>query len=456
MAQHRMGARGNATSFPLPWESVLLELQRTEDTGPAPDSPWVGEELAERVSLLLKTRDESDPKAFAHHVHQAMVRRRVVVQLIEGAVARGHRAYASVAIEHVREKALKLPDQGVPPEIIHLLPHDTDLDKVQVQKAATPVPGRTDIETAARKLGQNCPNAVVLEKSGEDDGDMNVQRIAALRLLTAKLAQQTEAEQTHDGAKPIVRVRHTIGKQPRRASRARPIGTVNGRPVLPSCPAAERLVPKATSETSPPRLYGTVNGKRVYASSDKTAPNEDEGEREKTNAESSDKFVMTTGSAMLDQFQPWYFGVAYAFLFKYCTGMPDMPEWSTRPRYRRPDDAPRVPTSLWVRVMSRRVEAQLARDWNFGYASWNFLFRSTINLSRTLYSYEGRSGDAGSSMTAEQLEEGAVSLCKALSSHYKDTNGKLEPVNGDMTKLRYVLGLSRAAQRLLQNLEHTS
>lgn len=164
MAQHRMGARGNATSFPLPWESVLLELGRTEDTGSAPDLPWVGEELAERVSLLLKTRDESDPKAFAHHMHQAMVRRRVVVQLIEGAVARGHRAYASVAIEHVREKALKLPDQGVPPEIIHLLPHDTDLDKVQVQKAATPVPGRTDIETAARKLGQNCPNAVVLEK----------------------------------------------------------------------------------------------------------------------------------------------------------------------------------------------------------------------------------------------------------------------------------------------------
>ena len=159
---------------------------------------------------------------------------------------------------------------------------------------------------------------------------------------------------------------------------------------------------------------------------------------------------------MLDQFQPWYFGVAYAFLFKYCTGMPDMPEWSTRPRYRRPDNAPRVPTSLWVRVMSRRVEAQLARDWNFGYASWNFLFRSTINLSRTLYSYEGRSGDAGSSMTAKQLEEGAVSLCKALSSHYKDTNGKLKPVKGDMTKLRYVPGLSRAAQRLLQNLEHTS
>jgi hypothetical protein len=208
--------------------------------------------------------------------------------------------------------------------------------------------------------------------------------------------------------------------------------------------------------TSLTRPYATVNGKRVPVSSGEATPNKDEGENAGASADSNDKYVMTTGSAMLDQFEPWYFGVAYAFLFKYCTGMPDMPEWSTRPRYRRPADAPHIPTSLWVRVMSRRVEAQLARDWNFGYASWNFLFRSTINLSRALYSYEGRSGDAGSSMTAEQLEEGAVSLCKALASHYKDTNGTMKPVKGDMTKLRYVPGLSRAAQRLLQNLEHTS
>ena len=90
---------------------------------------------------------------------------------------------------------------------------------------------------------------------------------------------------------------------------------------------------------------------------------------------------------MLDQFEPWYFGVAYEFLLKYCTGMPDMPDWSERARYRRSEDAPRIGTSFWVRVLSRRVEAPLSRDWSFGFASWDFLFRSAINLSRTLYSY---------------------------------------------------------------------
>ena len=65
---------------------------------------------------------------------------------------------------------------------------------------------------------------------------------------------------------------------------------------------------------------------------------------------------------MIDQFQPWYFGVAFAFIVKYCTGMPDMPEFSEKQRYRRHADAPRVEPPLWARIMSRRVEAQVNRD----------------------------------------------------------------------------------------------
>ena len=136
-----------------------------------------------------------------------------------------------------------------------------------------------------------------------------------------------------------------------------------------------------------------------------------------------------------------------------------MPHWredGEHPRYRRHGDAPRIEIPLWTRVMARRVEGQLNRDWCFGYTSWNLLFRSTINLSRTLFSYEGRSGEPESSMTATELEEGAVQLCQALSGQYVDTSGKRKPVKGDMTKLRFVPGLTRAARRLLQNIEHTS
>ena len=46
------------------------------------------------------------------------------------------------------------------------------------------------------------------------------------------------------------------------------------------------------------------------------------------------RMVVATGNVMIDQFKPWYFGVAFAFLFKYCTGMPDMQEFAEEKRYR--------------------------------------------------------------------------------------------------------------------------
>jgi hypothetical protein len=56
MQRHRVGARGNATTFLLPWESVLSELQRLEDQaaaqGQAPDLPRTGEELRYVVQVL--------------------------------------------------------------------------------------------------------------------------------------------------------------------------------------------------------------------------------------------------------------------------------------------------------------------------------------------------------------------------------------------------------------------
>ena len=107
------------------------------------------------------------------------------------------------------------------------------------------------------------------------------------------------------------------------------------------------------------------------------------------------RFVLGTGNAMIDQFQPWYFGVAFAFSFKYCTGMPDMPVFAQRPRHRRPEDAPRIEAPLWVRTIARRVEQQVKRDWLLGFSPNNYLFRSALNLIRTVYSYETFQGEDG-------------------------------------------------------------
>ena len=56
----------------------------------------------------------------------------------------------------------------------------------------------------------------------------------------------------------------------------------------------------------------------------------------------------------------------------------------------------------------------------------------------------------------QSLEKGAIDIAKALLGTYKDVQGKLKCVGGDMTKVRYVPGLSSAAQLLLTNMSHTT
>ena len=292
-------------------------------------------------------------------------------------------------MERARLKSEALPEDGIPPELIRLLPHDTHLDNILVQKAATPIGGRSDLEGAGHMVSTTKPNGVVLEKSSYDEADINAQRVEALRLLVTKL-----------------------------------------------------------------RLEGASN------------PGIDDHRKEETDAGGASNtggeprvmpYMMATGNNLVDQFNPWYFGIAFAFLFKYCTGMPDMPAFAEKHRYRRRADAPRIEPSRWVAVMARRIEAQLQRDWNFGFVSWNYVFRSAVNLSRTLYSYENASTPEGRrAFTSEELEDGAISICKALRGQYRDTSGVMRAVSGDMTKIRFVPGLSEAAKRLLQNIEHTS
>ena len=67
-------------------------------------------------------------------VHQAIVRHDVVVQLILSMKKRGHRGYRNVRMENAQSRAQALPENGVSPEVIKLLPLDKLLDKVQIQK----------------------------------------------------------------------------------------------------------------------------------------------------------------------------------------------------------------------------------------------------------------------------------------------------------------------------------
>ena len=208
MQRHTIGTRGNATSFPMPWEEILRMLQdvdQTEESNP-PDLPHSGEELVRWAQVLLKTSGEEGIDDLKGLVHQASVRADVVVALIEEMKNRGHRAYKNLDMEQVQRKAREtLPHAGIPPEIMHLVKisdEDDSLDKIQIQKEATPVAGRCQNQAeAARIFSTLSPNAVVCERSAEDGVDVVAQRAAAFQDIGSQLEKNSQgaAKQTARG-----------------------------------------------------------------------------------------------------------------------------------------------------------------------------------------------------------------------------------------------------------------
>ena len=172
------------------------------------------------------------------------------------------------------------------------------------------------------------------------------------------------------------------------------------------------------------------------------------------------EFVLQTGNKLLDQFRPEYFGFAFPYVFKFCTGMPDPPVWSQTERHRRDKEAPRVELQEWVQIMARRCEAQIGRDWVFGFAAWNLYFRSCLNLTRNIALFSGPvlDEDKGTwrTLAAKDVEQGAMQLLKALQETYVTQGGKPKAVNGDISKLPYVRGLTPAARKLVQNMRNTA
>ena len=368
----------------------------------------------------------------------------------------------------MKQKDLELPVQGVPPELITLLPNDGAYDKLHIQKAATPVEAmKGGLVEAAASCQDVRPNAVVMENSSLEEGDIKIRRETAIRNLASSLTQIPGEPHTPVGTP------NTLG--PPRISKA---GKVATQQILEEGRAEEvvgRLMRTMTThgilhlsitfletEDSKAFMCTSLNAgnhviSRPPARDYIIALRQRLEDLFKRGDVTSQRFVMTTGTAMQPQFKPWYFGVAFAFLFKYGVGMPDMPAWSKDPRHRRSGDAPRVELQLWVKLMTRRVEQQLKRDWLFGFTMFSVLFRSILNQCKTVYSYEQvRKEDGSKGFTAEELEAGAISICQGLDGKYRDLNGKVKKVNGDFTKVKYASNVNETGIRLLKNWEHTT
>ena len=344
----------------------------------------------------------------------------------------------NVDVEAMERKAEQLPKNGVPPEIVRLLPHDTTLDKLMVQKNATPCDGaRESVGAAARDMELRTPNAVMMEKSSVDEVDANLLRQGALEHVSGRSRAEHESEcrGATTGVQEGALAREAQSFALRLASRW------SSRCERPECPCGGDRDDRALARTS--RM-----GDRA-ASVDLETVQFRLWEMMETDA-SRVRYVVYPGRQMMSQFVPWFFGVAFPFCFKYGVGMPDMPEWQENARHRRGPAAPRVELALWARIMTRRVESQFRREWRFGFTLSSVLFQSSVNMARSVRLADYRKdGQTECQYSQSELERAAVSIVDALYGTFKDpSTGKHANVRGDFSKLKYVQSLDPIARRL--------
>ena len=95
MQRHTVGARGNATSVPRPWNEILRMLKQadhTVETGKPVHLLRSGNDLVHWAQVTLRTSVSDTAGSLAGSVHQARVPADVVVESIEKLQRRGHRS----------------------------------------------------------------------------------------------------------------------------------------------------------------------------------------------------------------------------------------------------------------------------------------------------------------------------------------------------------------------------
>ena len=285
----------------------------------------------------------------------------------------GHPSYTRLDYQSVKNKAEKLPKNGVPPELLKVIHQIDDAqDKLQPQKAAAPVDGLQTEELAGGTFAAQRPRAVVAEGESNDQQDANAVTVAALR----NLIDDAASNQKQKKAVPTIEVR--------------------------------------------------------------------------------------TGNIMVDQFQPMYFGIAFVFCFKYCTGCPDVANTTQTEilgdrRHGADPGAPHVNIHEWAAAMMRRAETQFRREWTLGFVAWNYIFRTMVNLQKNTYVYTTYDEDGSKRpMENHEIVCAADELYRGLIATYIDIAGQRKAVNGELSKLKHVPTLSAAARTILANAEARS
>jgi len=208
----------------------------------------------------------------------------------------------------------------------------------------------------------------------------------------------------------------------------------------------------------------------------------------KSNFETCGTLDIKSGSDFVNQFVPWYLGMAFPMTLPAAVGGYDVhhekrwrrPEdrregghglidWLRRNRHgvsgagsvdaqveehSRIGDACRVKLYDFVKGLSQRIEGQFRRDWSFVPGLWNMYFRECLLSGHSLS--VGTKVEAASP-TASKPQEYAIALQELYdlltNGKYMAPGGRKMSIRGDVSKLWRAIGISKPAKKILGDLQ---
>jgi len=157
-----------------------------------------------------------------------------------------------------------------------------------------------------------------------------------------------------------------------------------------------------------------------------------------------------TGSSLMPQFQTSYIPRVFSLSLPWCVGGPDFPR---QPRWRRQfNDAPFLSLDAFTAMTASRCEFQMRADWDLNPGLWSLSFASKVNLGVSMSIM--RALRRGSDAEHKDLDIGDATarIYKFLwQGEYMDSSGRRMKMNGDVSKISHIIGLSATGKALIQN-----
>ena len=159
---------------------------------------------------------------------------------------------------------------------------------------------------------------------------------------------------------------------------------------------------------------------------------------------------VSTGKALVDQWNSTYFAIVFPFSIPRAVSGPDFPR-KRRERRTRPD-APVLEPLAFARMLASRGEGALRNDWLAVPSARNLATKwKALCGDDAACRHHVDTEKAGVEMSAE-LTEAAGALYEKLSRGFWFDGRKRRKINHDVTKLQYALGLSPIEKDLVKDL----